>query len=77
MPTVHRIGAHKIHIPTGDHDPPHFHVRGPGCCSYKIEIGSWFLLRGDTCKLHGQIIEWATANMDLLLQTWSQANECD
>ena len=75
MPTVHRIGAHKIQLFAGDHVPPHFHVWGPGCCSYLVELETLNVFRGEPCPIHGDVIAWAAANRDLLWKMWSELNE--
>lgn len=76
MPTVHRMGKHKIQV-FPDHAPPHFHVKKKGCCSYKVEIGTWKILRGTACRAHGEIIGWACDNADVLLAKWTELNERD
>ncbi|WP_442920318.1 DUF4160 domain-containing protein [Mesorhizobium sp. WSM4983] len=77
MPTVHRIGAHKIQLYPGDHAPPHFHVRAGGCCSYVVSLETLEITRGKACGSHSEIIAWAAQNMALLMQKWSELNERD
>ena len=45
MPEIVRLTNCKICIYSGDHAPPHFHVRGPGW-SASIMLGSLLVLEG-------------------------------
>jgi hypothetical protein len=45
MPEVVRLSNCKICVYSGDHAPPHFHVRGPGW-NVVISMGSLVVLKG-------------------------------
>ncbi|MCB1469754.1 MAG: DUF4160 domain-containing protein [Rhizobiaceae bacterium] len=62
---------------SGDHVPPHFHVKGGGCCSYKVSLSTLDIMRGKACGRHSEIIAWAKDNLELLWQKWSELNERD
>ena len=77
MPTVHRIGAHKIQVFPDDHPPPHFHVWAGGCCNYQVSLVTLDIIRGRGCGLHNDIVKWASENLETLWRVWREQNEPD
>ena len=79
MPEIIRFSNCKICVYSGDHLPPHFHIRGPGWTA-AVAIGSNLLLKGRGTKADlDEAIGWAAlpANQALLAQWWRVLNERD
>lgn len=75
MPRIHEVGGAVIRIYADDHNPPHFHVLGPGF-SYVVDINRLIIVRGEAPKAHvSKVIEWAAGNQALLLAKWEEFNE--
>ncbi len=76
MPTIHDFGAFKIFIFFGDHNPPHFHVLGPGFGA-KIRIADLEVTAGAMPpSIRRRALRWAAANRAILQTTWdSHAGE--
>jgi hypothetical protein len=77
MPEVVRLSNCKICVYSGDHAPPHFHVRGPGW-NVVISMGSLVVLKGKGPRADiAEAIAWASAsNNGLHLQSeWRRLNE--
>lgn len=70
MPTIHRVRNLKVVMFFNDHDPPHFHVHGPGW-RLRVHIGSW-----ETQIVSGRphdyddVIAWARNNTARLMKAW-------
>ena len=67
----------KVHIYPGDHNPPHFHLRGPDSRA-SVEIMSMEIIAGKASKRDlAEIKEWAAKpeNLALLVSEWRRLNE--
>ena len=49
MPTIQRLRNFKVCMYADDHDPPHFHVLGPGW-SGVIDLDTHTVCRGEISK---------------------------
>lgn len=70
MPEIVRFGNYKICVYSGDHLPPHYHIRGPGWTA-AVGLGSLTILKGRGPKDEIEAaMAWAMlpANLDLLAQ---------
>ena len=79
MPEIVRFGNCKICVYSGDHLPPHYHVRGPGWTA-AVAIGSLAILKGRGPRSDlDEAMAWAIlpANMEVLAQWWRNLNERD
>jgi hypothetical protein len=60
-----------------DHDPPHFHLLGPGW-SGVIELQTFTVRRGMIPKRdYLEAVQWARQNNPFLLSEWRRLNERD
>lgn len=67
----------KIYIYPSDHNPPHFHLRGPNSRAL-IEIVTLEVIAGKASKQDlGEAREWAgrKENLALLVSEWKRLNE--
>ena len=77
MPTFHRLSNAKICIYADDHDPPHFHLIGPGWAGI-IDIDTLKVCRGTIPRKDFiEAVEWATRNRAALILEWKRLNERD
>ena len=78
MPCVHQLANCKIVIYADDHNPPHFHVKGAGW-SYVVDIRTLSVTRGNKPAGNGDsgALDWATENVEYLLEMWEKYNERD
>lgn len=77
MPTIHRLSGSKICIYADDHEPPHFHLLGPGW-SGVIGIDGLEIRRGAIPRRdYLEAVAWAAANKAVLLREWKRLNERD
>jgi hypothetical protein len=77
MPEIARLTNCKICIYSGDHAPPHFHVRGRGW-SATIDIASLELTKGKGPRgALREAVMWAGVpeNLALLAAEWRRLNE--
>jgi hypothetical protein len=77
MPEIIRLTNCKICVYAGDHQPPHFHVRGPGW-RVSIEIASCRVLKGKGPRTDiNEAIAWALnpENLSQLAAEWRRLNE--
>lgn len=70
MPTVQRFSNCKIAMYIADHNPPHFHIVGPGFEAL-VEIETMVVLRGDV-SLARDAMAWAADNRDQLRSEWQR-----
>jgi hypothetical protein len=70
MPTVHRLRGLRLVMFTNDHDPPHFHIEGPGW-SLRVHLGTWKTraVRGRP-RDYADAIAWARENEAELMTIW-------
>jgi hypothetical protein len=75
------INAHltncKIYIYPGDHNPPHFHLRGPNSRA-TIDLVSFEVMAGKASnKDLAEVKEWAAKpeNLAVLVSEWRRLNE--
>jgi len=69
MTTVERFGNLRLAI-FRNHNPPHFHVLGPGArCRWIFGLEGRSLPAGAA-----DVVAWARANADLLWQFWNKLN---
>jgi hypothetical protein len=67
----------KIYIYPGDHNPPHFHLRGPDSRA-SLDIVSLEVLAGKASKKDlAEVRAWAATpeNLALLVLEWRRLNE--
>lgn len=67
----------KIYIYPGDHNPPHFHLRGPNSRA-SIDIVSLEVVAGKASKADlAEVKAWAAKpeNLALLVAEWNRLNE--
>jgi hypothetical protein len=67
----------KIYIYPGDHNPPHFHLRGPDSRAL-LDIVSLEVLAGKASKKDlAEVRAWAAKpeNLALLVSEWRRLNE--
>jgi hypothetical protein len=77
MPTIHRLSNSKLCIFADDHDPPHFHVLGPGWSGI-IDLDTLTLRRGAVPKRDFlEAVRWAAENRQFLRSEWKRFNERD
>lgn len=72
MAVIRTFAACKVKIYTPDHPPPHFHVVGPDF-DLAVDIASLRVM-GKVPTQAREALAWASANTDLLLQTWYRLN---
>jgi hypothetical protein len=77
MPTIHVLSNSKVCMYADDHDPPHFHVLGPGW-SGVIDLDTLTICRGGIPKAdYLEAVQWAKENSLFLLSEWRRLNERD
>jgi hypothetical protein len=77
MPTIERLSNSKICMYADDHEPPHFHLLGPGW-SGVIDLDTLTICRGAIPKQDFlEAVQWAKANDLFLLSEWRRLNERD
>lgn len=67
----------KIYIYPGDHNPPHFHLRGPDSRAI-VDIVSLEVLAGKASRRDlAEVKEWAAKpeNLAALISEWRRLNE--
>ncbi|MDR3468837.1 MAG: DUF4160 domain-containing protein [Xanthobacteraceae bacterium] len=67
----------KIYIYPGDHNPPHFHLRGPDSNAL-VDIGTLEVIKGKASKRDlEEATAWAAdpANAAILVAEWRRLNE--
>ena len=67
----------KVYIYQGDHNPPHFHLKGPDSRA-SVDIMSLEVIAGKASKRDlAEIKEWAAKpeNLALLVSEWRRLNE--
>jgi hypothetical protein len=67
----------KIYIYPGDHNPPHFHLRGPNSKAI-IDIVTLEILAGKAHKVDlAEARSWASdpKNLEILVSEWRRLNE--
>ncbi len=75
MPTIHRVRNLKLVMFLNDHDPPHFHVHGPGW-RLRVHIGSWEAqVVSGRPRDYADVIAWARDNEASLRRTWRELRE--
>jgi hypothetical protein len=73
MTTVERFGNLRLAI-FRDHNPPHFHILGPGC-TVSVDLRTFKVMEGRPLPAGtADVIAWARANADLLWQFWNELN---
>jgi hypothetical protein len=77
MPELVRFSNCKLCMYADDHNPPHFHVRGPGW-DVSIDLRTFEILdgQGNGCDI-AEAIQWATENIAWLYAEWVRLNERD
>ncbi len=74
MPIVYDFGSFRIYIYFQDHNPPHFHVRGPGF-EAEVTIEEPRVLVGELPSgTFRTVRRWAIANRDMLVERWNEYN---
>lgn len=75
------INAHltncKVYVYPGDHNPPHFHLKGPNSRA-SVDMMSFEVIAGKASKKDlAEIKEWATKpeNLAVLVSEWRRLNE--
>lgn len=77
MPTLARLAELKICMYAGDHNPPHFHVLGPGY-AFMVRLDNLQILRGSaTADAFARAVAWASQNRGLLAEKWADLNDRD
>jgi hypothetical protein len=79
MPEIVVLSNCKICIYPGDHNPPHFHLRGPNSRAL-IDMATLEVLRGKASRKDlDEAHEWASvaANLATLVAEWRRLNERD
>lgn len=76
MPTIIQIGAIKIKIHGGDHNPPHVHVEGPAEQNAVINLTDLVVTHnaGYSGKVLRAICAEVSKYRDHLLAEWSEIN---
>lgn len=75
MPTIIRFSNIAISIYPRDHNPPHFHIRGPDFeLLVEIETGCIVGTAGKARDV-SEALKWAEANTALLLAEWQRLNQ--
>ncbi len=67
----------KVYIYPGDHNPPHFHLKGPDSRA-SVDMMSLEVIAGKASKRDlAEIKEWAAKpeNLALLVSEWRRLNE--
>lgn len=67
----------KIYIYPGDHNPPHFHLRGPNSRA-SLDMVTLEVIAGKASKTDlAEVREWAAkpANLAILVSEWKRLNE--
>jgi hypothetical protein len=73
MTTIQRFGSLRLAV-FRDHNPPHFHLLGPGC-SVSVDLRTFKILEGRPLPAGtADAIDWARANSDLLWKCWNELN---
>lgn len=73
MTTVERFGNLRLAI-FRDHNPPHFHILGPGC-TVSVDLRTFKVMEGRSLPAGtADVIAWARANADLLWRFWNELN---
>ena len=77
MPEIVRLNNCKICMYADDHNPPHFHVRGPGW-DISVDLQTFVVTQGTgpTTDIE-EAIDWAARHQLSLFLTWSELNERD
>lgn len=77
MATLARFGKIRVCMFPDDHNPPHFHVHGPGWRA-SFRINDLKLLKGsyprNACD---EALEWARKSIPYLYDKWVELNERD
>jgi Domain of unknown function (DUF4160) len=77
MPTIHRLSRAKVCMYADDHEPPHFHLLGPGWAGV-IDLDTLVICRGTIPKQDFlEAVQWAKENSLFLLSEWRRLNERD
>jgi hypothetical protein len=75
MPTIHRVRNLKVVMFLNDHDPPHFHVHGPGW-RLRAHVGSWETqVVSGRPRDYADVLAWARGSEAELLRTWRELRE--
>lgn len=79
MPTIVKIDGGKIAMHAGDHNPPHFHLRGPDYEeTYTIKERKLLQQRGKAPRATRKTaLAWAAEHETELLAKWAELNEQD
>lgn len=67
----------KIYIYPGDHNPPHFHIKGPNSNAL-VDLVTLSVIKGKASKKDlDEVIAWAkkAENQALLVAEWRRLNE--
>jgi hypothetical protein len=67
----------KVYIYPGDHNPPHFHLRGPNSRA-SINIVTLEIIAGKASRADlAEVREWAAKpeNLNILVTEWRRLNE--
>jgi hypothetical protein len=67
----------KIYVYPGDHNPPHFHLRGPGSRA-SVDMVTLEVIAGKASKKDlAEVKEWAAKpeNLAVLVSEWRRLNE--
>ncbi len=74
MPTIARFANCSIAVYPQDHNPPHFHLRGPDF-ELLVEIGSGRLVgRSGRVRDVSEALNWAEEHQALLMEQWQRLN---
>ncbi|MCA1940461.1 MAG: DUF4160 domain-containing protein [Caenispirillum bisanense] len=77
MPLIVDLGAARLYMYRGDHNPPHFHVlEGDAACTVRIDALTVMAGRVSPRALRAALA-WAEANRDALNARWRAYNEED
>lgn len=75
MPTIKRLATCTITLYTGDHLPPHFHVRLQDGREALVDIANLSVLSGRIARRElAAALEWAAENQALLSAKWEELN---
>lgn len=74
MGTLTSFGKIRVIVQGRDHNPPHFHIKGPDVNAL-VGIDPVIVLRGAVpSDLWSQIQAWAIANRSALVAEWNRCN---
>lgn len=75
MPTFKQFDSFKIEVRAREHNPPHFHMIGPGFHAL-VDIRTLQVIRGTySRKALAEAVAWAADQTNPLLTEWRRLNE--